>query len=247
MVSAMNGKEPIERRIVRERKDIQKRGQIKDIFLPQYRKTGLLLNFTFTTSVLVYFGISVISERLFENYSLYIGVSVTNLSELPAIALGLLMSRISWWWMMIYTRTIPALSLAVVTLLWPYATSVSWIWIVNVMLLFAARCLTLSACIVAITYNTVFFPTAIRATAVGLNFAVSAWGVLLAMFIVEDLNVKAALLFLSISSLVSCGISLFLTGITVEQCMTNYIDRSERQTSKKKDTEILIQLALCHN
>merc|ERR1719320_1666974 len=157
MISTMNGKEPMEGRMVRESKNIQKRGQFKDIFVPQYRKTGLLLNFTFTTSVLVYFGIAIISERLFEDYSVYISYSVTNLSELPAIAFGLLMNRISWRWMMIYTRTIPGLAMAVVAVLYSYVASESSVWIVNVVLVFAARGLSLAACIISITYYTVFY------------------------------------------------------------------------------------------
>jgi hypothetical protein len=118
LISIMNGKEPIEGRLVRGRKDnIQKRGQIKDVFVPQYRKTSIILNFTFTTCIFVYYGVSYISVRLFEDYSLYISESVTNLSEVPALALGLCMGRVGWRNLMIYTKTIPAISLAIVAVL----------------------------------------------------------------------------------------------------------------------------------
>jgi len=243
LVSTTNGKEPIEGRMVRESKDIQKRGQIKDLFVSQYRKTGSLLNFTFTTSVFVYFGISIISERLFEDYSLYISESVKNLSEFPAIAFGLLMRRISWRWMMINTRAIPAVALAVVALLYPYVTSVSYIWIANVILVFAARGLSLAACMIAITYYTVYYPTAVRATAVGFTFAISRLGVIVAMFIAEDLSMETALLILSITSFVCCGISFFLTDITIEKGITNQVDRTKRQTPEKKGAESSIPIS----
>jgi MFS family permease len=220
LVLTINGEEPFEGRMVRESLVI-KRGQIKDVFVPQYRTTSLLLITILGNCIVVYFGISYITERLFEDKTLYISEFITNFSELPGIAFGLFMSRISWRWMMTYTRLIPALALLIVYALWPYVASVSYIRIVNVVLVFAARGLSLTDSIVILTYYTVYYPTAIRTTAVGIGYGFSRLMILVILFVVEDFEIDTAVLILSINAFVGFGISLLLTDITIQKDMTN--------------------------
>merc|ERR1719334_2686078 len=111
---------------------------------------------------------------------------------------------------MTYTRLIPALALLIVYALWPYVASVSYIRIINVVLVFAARGLSLTDSIVILTYYSVYYPTAIRTTAVGIGYGFSRLMILLILFVVEDFEVETGLLILSITAFVGFGISLLL-------------------------------------
>jgi len=226
-----NGKKPMPGRLLHEHDCIEVRGKIKDLFVPNYRKATIILALAYTTDVLVYYGVDFISERLFVDSSLYISVTVTNLSELPAIASGILMNRIGWSWMTLYTKGATTLALLIVAILWDYSTSVSYIWVINVVLVFAARGLSLAASMVIMTYYSVYYPTAIRATALGLAFGLSRFGAMGAMFIAEDMNVIIALIVLASVSIISCLLCFLLTDMTIQEDLSNEVDYSEGRIS----------------
>jgi len=230
-VAKINGKEPLQGRLVRENKIIKERGRIKDAFVPRYRRATFILIFGYTTFCFVYYGVIFLSERLFETKSLYISLSLINLSELPAIIFGMYMPMIGWNWMTIYTRMIPALGVAIAAILWPYVDSVSYIWVINVVLVFAARGLSLTASMVILTHFSVYYPTAIRATAIGFALSISRLGAMGAIFISEDLEIETSLTILPIVSSVACVVSLFLKDISVKKELTNDVDRSISATA----------------
>jgi len=230
-VAKMNGKEPLRGRLVRENKIIEERGKIKDAFVPKYRWATFILIFGYTTVCFVYYGVIFLSERLFEDTSLYISESIINLSELPAITFGMCMPVIGWKWMTIYTRMIPALGIAIAAILWPYVDSVSYIWMINVVLVFAARGLSLTGSMVILSHFSVYYPTAIRTIAVGIGLSIARLGAMGAIFISEDLEIETSLTILPIVSSVACGVSLFLKDIHMMKELTNNIDRSISSTT----------------
>merc|ERR1719193_1586417 len=120
-IARMNGKQPLKGRLIQENTFVEKRGKIKDVFIPAYRNTSILLIFGLAAIWFVYIGVVFLSERLFEDYSLYSGELITNLAEIPGIILGMYMFKIDWKWMTIYTTIIPAVSLAIVTILYAYS------------------------------------------------------------------------------------------------------------------------------
>lgn len=227
----INGKEPIEGEMIQENKSIKLRGKIKDLFVPKYRKASCILAFVYMTAISVYWGIDFISGRLFENSSLYLSVSVTNLSEIPAVASTILMNRIGWRYMTLYTRGITSLCLAVVAFQYYSTISVSYIEIINVVLVFIARGLSLASSMVILVYYSTYYPTAIRVTAVGFGYGFSRVGAMGFMFIAEDLDIGSGLLILSIVSLLSCVPSLFLKNMTIKEELVNKVDRSECQNT----------------
>jgi len=226
----LNGKEPLSGRLIREHETIEERGKLKDVFVLKYRKASLVMILSYTTAFYAYYGVAFVSERLFENTSLYISESIINVSELPAIAFGMVMGKIGWKWMTIYTRIIPAFAIMITAILWRFVDSVSYIWMINVVFVFLARGLSLTALMVTGTYLPVYFPTAIRSTAVGLSIGVARLGEMVAIFISEDFEIETSLVIIPIVSLVACFGCIFLTDLSVEKELTNEVDRTITST-----------------
>jgi len=230
-IAKMNGKEPLKGRLIQENKLVEKRGKIKDVFIPVYRNTSFLLVFGYAAIFFVYYGVVFLSKRLFEDYSLYSSELITNLAEIPGIILGMYMFKIDWKWMTIYTTVIPALSLAIAAILYPYIDYVTYIWVINVILVFAARGLSLTGTMILLSNFTAYYPTAIRATALGLALALCRVASMVDTYIIEDLQIEIDLTILTIVSLVACGISVGLKDISGKQKFTNDVDRSIRETT----------------
>lgn len=231
-VFVTNGKEPLQGRMIQENKDVQERGKIVDIFLPKYRIASIILMFSYTANTLCYFGVAFISERLFENYSLYFSEVVITMAELPGASLGFLMNIVCWKWMTIYTRSIPSVSFAIVAILWNNVTSISYIWLINLILIFLARCLCWTSDMVILTYISTYYPTAIRATALGVNLSFARVGMIATMFIAEDLSIPTGLTIMSAVSISACFVSLFLTDITIKDELIDTVDRRSSRALK---------------
>jgi len=225
-----NGKEPIKGKLFQDKKSEKKLGNIKDIFVPKYRYASFVLLTTFFTSGLGYYGVAFISERLFEDYSLYISESITNLAEIPGASFGLLMSTVGWKWMTIYTKGIPGICCAIIAVLWYQVESESFIWAINVILVFLGRGLSWTSLMVISTYISVYYPTSIRATAVGLSVAAARLGAITAMFITEDMGIVNGAATLSIIAIVSCLLAMSLKDITIKDGLVSKVDSFKFRT-----------------
>merc|ERR1719233_2517308 len=84
---------------------------------------------------------------------------------------------------------------------------------------------------IVLTYFSTYYPTAIRATAVGLGLALGRVSSMVDMYIMEDLQTEIDLTILTIVSLVAYGISLGLKEISGKNKFTNDVDRSTRETT----------------
>jgi len=97
---------------------------------------------------------------------------------------------------------------------------------INVILIFAARGFSFNALIVQLTYFSVHYPTAIRATAVGLGFGIARFGSMLSIYITEDLQIRIGLTILTTISLFSFVLSYFIDDISINRKLTNFVDRT---------------------
>jgi len=225
-VYKINRKDPIKGHMFKENKVIVARGDVRDVFAPKYLKTSCILIFNMVAIIMVYEGVLFISERLFQHSSLYMCEIVTMTSEFSVIGFGLLMERIGLRWMMMYTSFVPAICLAIAAVLWGYVPSISYIWMINLILIFAARGFSYNALLVQLTYFSVYYPTAIRATAVGLGFGITKFGSMLTIYITEDRKIPTGLAILTTISLLSFVLSYFIDDISINNKLTNFVDRS---------------------
>merc|ERR550534_2355758 len=88
-----NGKEDMEGRLIRTEK-ITIRGKRRDMFVPRYLKTSFIMILLFIIGQFCYYGIVLVSERLFVDSSLYVCEFVTTLAELPVCVSALYMDKI---------------------------------------------------------------------------------------------------------------------------------------------------------
>jgi len=226
-----NGVQPMEGRLVRQ-DEISKRGEIRDVFISNYRKTSLALIVSITVGVMVYYGVVFLSERLFRGSTLYFCELITALSEIPAIPIGLLMNKTGRVSMMCITRTVATVCIAVVALQQYYEFAESYVQTLNLILIFCARCACAVNQITIMLYYTEYYPTAIRATAFGLGYAISKFGSAGATYISEDLSIVAAATALAIFCAVSCVATLFITEETTYKKMTDIVDRTDYTNTK---------------
>merc|ERR1719285_269953 len=110
----VNGKGAIEGRRLERKETVTVRGKIMDIFVPKYQKTSILIILNMVTSVLCYYGIVFVSERLLDDSSLYFNEFITTLAELPAIGFAWLIDRTGRKWMLINTSIVNTIGFSLI-------------------------------------------------------------------------------------------------------------------------------------
>jgi len=221
----MNRIDSIEGRLVKENKKITVRGQVCDLFVPQYRWTTLILYINFLLTM--YYGIVLLSERLFEDYSLYLTELITTFSEIPAMALG-------WWTInksgrkmtIIYSMAVSSIGLVSVVFLWNDRTSETYIWIIIILAVFSVRG---ALCVHSITlklYLSEYYPTAIRATAVSCGLGFAKLGSIIGTFISEDFSLVTSTGVITTLTGIGFFTSLMISEDTTYRELTNDVDRT---------------------
>jgi hypothetical protein len=99
---------------------IDLRGKVKDMFVQKYRKTSFLMVINFMMSLGCYYGIVFVSERLFQNTSLYECEFITTLAELPAVVVAWYIDRIGRKKMMEVTWTLETIGFFIIAIFWFY-------------------------------------------------------------------------------------------------------------------------------
>jgi len=223
----MNRVEPLAGNLLHENKIITVRGQVKDLFLPEYWRTSVVLGINLLNSTMSYYGIIYLSERLFEDYSLYSCEILTTLSELPGYAFGCFtMNRFGRRNMIVFTIGFATFNFAVIVILWRYLLDNSYARVVITIAVFLVRCATSLHSISVRLYLSEYYPTAIRATAVGAGLAFSRFGAIAGTFVSEDLDiVKSSTVFTMVSA-IGFFTSLLITEDTTYKILTNDVDRT---------------------
>jgi len=225
-----NGQQDMEGRLVRTEK-ITIRGNIKDMFVPKYRKTSFVMIFLFTVSIFCYYGIVFISERLFVDSSLYVCEFVTTTAELPAIGTAWSIDKIGRKTMISLTWFTTTIGFVLIAVLWFYDYSDQYCMVIVV---FFVRFSSFLNTIAVYLYFIEYYPTAIRATAMGLGYSMTRLSTSGAVFISEDIPISKANILFGASSAIACIVSLFIPEDTTGKILTNSINRSN---SRKLDVE----------
>jgi len=226
MVLKSNKKEPMKGHLIHENEVIEIRGQIKDLFVPKYRRTSLVLGINLINSIASYYGIIFLSERLFADYSLYLCELLTTLSEIPGLLFGsFTMNRIGRKYMIIFTMFFATLFFLCIVLLWHYEYENPYAWVIIVIVVFMTRSATALHAISVKLYLSEYYPTAIRATAVGSGLFLCKFGAIGGTLVSEDLGVLAASIVFTCVAAMGFGTSLLIKEDTTFKILTNDVDR----------------------
>jgi len=220
-----NGKEPIEGRLVRTEK-ITFRGKVKDLFVPKYKLTSILMIINFMIGFAVYYGIAFVSERLFVNASLYVCEFVTACSELPALGVALFIDKIGRKDILLYTWILNIIGFSLIAIFWLYSYEY-----LLVIVVFVVRLSSLVNNVALMIYFTEYYPTAIRTTALGTAYAMSRISVAAFTFISEDVDIVTANLLFCASSVIAFICTFFVPEDTTGKILTNHVDRADCLTT----------------
>jgi len=228
MVLKSNKKEPMKGHLIHENEEIQIRGRIKDLFVPKYRRTSLVLGINLINSIATYYGIIFLSERLFADYSLYLCELLTTLSEVPGLLFGsFTMNRIGRKYMIIFSMFFATIFFLSIVLLWHYEYANPYAWVIIVIVVFLTRSASALHAISVKLYLSEYYPTAIRATAVGTGLFLCKFGAIGGTLVSEDLDVLTASIVFTIVAAMGFATSLLIKEDTTMKKLTNEVDRAD--------------------
>jgi len=220
-----NGKNPMEGRLVRTEK-VTLRGKVKDLFVPKYRMTSVLMIINFVITISCYYTIAFVSERLFVNTSLYVCEFVTACSELPALGIAWFIDSIGRKNTLLYTWIIDIFGFTLIAIFWLY----NWDAYILVALVFIVRLSTTVNNITTILYFTEYYPTAIRSTALGTAYALSRFSSSAGTFISEDVDLVTGNFLYGAFSVIGFVCAFLVPEDTTGKILTNSVDRTDCRT-----------------
>lgn len=231
MVLKSNKKEPMTGHLIHEDEVVEFRGRFKDLFVPKYRRTSLVLGTNLINSMAAYYGIIFLSERLFSGYSLYLCELLTTISEIPGFLFGsFTMNKIGRKYMIIFTMFFATFYFLCIVLLWHYEYDDQYAWVIIVIAVLLTRSATSLHGISVKLYLSEYYPTAIRATAVGSGLFLCKFGAIGGTLISEDLDVLTASIVFTIVSAMGFATSLLIREDTTFKILTNDVDRNDAQS-----------------
>jgi MFS family permease len=190
----------------------------------------MLTNFFCTT--FCYYGICFISERLFQAGDLYVSMFCTSISELPAIFLAVMfIDRTGRKGMMNICWLVFCIICLVIMLLHPGEISEGNQRMMDIILVFLARCSVTMLFLVVFVYFAEYYPTIIRSTAVGFGSSLGRIAGMITTVVAEDLSLVHAMLIYSILGLCSVVITLILPQDTTGLKMKDFVDRCNMEMS----------------
>eukprot|EP01083_Nonionella_stella_P003175 9057_1 len=212
-VAQVNGVElPDGWTLISDRKD--KRGRIKDLFEERFRDTTVLLYIIYSCCVFSYYGISFISVRYFDRLDeinhlethLYWEMTITTFAEVPALLFGVMfidrLGRRGVMNVAFFCFSISCYLLIVHQL--------QVIRIVGIGLVFVARMWINLGFIGLGIYFVEFYPTYIRATALGLAVSLGRFAGIITTFTAESMSITLGLYLYGCAGLIA-----FITSILI--------------------------------
>jgi len=218
------------------------RGKVKDLFVPAYRTTSVIMLTNFFSVTFCYYGICFISERLFKSGNLYRSIFLTTLSEMPGIFIAVFfldwtgrkgMMKICWF--VFGTLTL------LTTLLPPTDSSSSLQRTFDVTFVFIGRCAISTLFFVLFIYFSEYYPTVIRTTALGFASSMGRIAGMITTFVAEDTEVVAAMLIYTIFGFFSFFLTVLLPQDTTGMEMRDQVDRGKVEMStysRNRDEDI---------
>jgi len=248
-VFKMNRVEPPAGHLINENKRITVRGQVKDLFVPVYWRTSVILGINLFNSIMTYFGIIFLSWWLFQDYSLYGCEILTTLAEIPGYILGwFAMNIIGRRDMIVYTIGFGTITFAVIVILWRYLLDDPYAWVLLAIMVFLARCASTLHAITVKLYLSEYYPTAIRATAIGAGIGFGKVGAMTGTFVSEDLHIVTSSTVFTIVSAVGLFTSLLITEDTTHRILTDDVDRTPSRlvsSISKQSNKQYVLVSMC--
>jgi len=209
-----------------------KRGKVWDLFVPAYRKTSFIMLTNFFTVTFCYYGICFISERLFKSGNLFSSMFLTTLSEVPGILFGVFfLDKTGRKGMMNICWAIFAVLSLVITCMPPRDGAGSLQTILDVTFVFISRCAVSTLFYVLYVYFSEYYPTVIRAVALGFGSSLTRFAGMITTFVAEDLSVATAMLAYTLVAFMSLVLALLLPQDTTGLIMKDQVDRGGLEMS----------------
>lgn len=188
-IARINGKDLPSGNLVGKSSTNQERGtSMKDLWLPAYKLTTNLLFISFFCCVLTYYGISFLSEHVFEGKNVYWEMMITTSSEIPGLLIGFcVLDRIGRR----NTLTLFYTLFTVCTFLLIF-DSIAKNQSAAILLIFIGRLCISSAFYTLYIYFSEFYPTVIRNRALGSASAIGRIAGITTNFIVTNMNISSA-------------------------------------------------------
>mmetsp|Transcript_50501 Transcript_50501/g.80425 ORF Transcript_50501/g.80425 Transcript_50501/m.80425 type:complete len:551 (-) Transcript_50501:286-1938(-) len=164
----------------------KKRGRLRDVFTKKYRRTSFLLYLMLVASVFSYFGLSFIAERIFidDAGNQYEENVVAVLGEVPALIIGIIViDRIGR-----KTTLTACFSIYACVCFLLCFESIRSIASFGVSLVFIGRMFISLAFMTEFIYFSEFYPTAIRATAIGGASSLDEVSKIAADYLAQDIS-----------------------------------------------------------
>eukprot|EP01083_Nonionella_stella_P042745 115410_1 len=213
----------------------KKRGRIADVFEKEYRSTSILLYTMLGTSVFSYFGLSFIGERIFidDPGDQYKENMISVLGEVPALLIGMIvMDRVGRkttlkCCFLVYTTVCVLLCFA----------DIRNVEFLGVLLVFSGRCAASLAFMTQFIYFSEFYPTAIRATAIGGASSLDEISKICADYLAQDISdiTKAMMIFAAIGC-ISLTTSFLLPHETLGRQLNDDVDYGSKMELHTRGT-----------
>lgn len=202
--------------------DKSERGAVSLIFVPAYRYVSILLLIIFWTETFCYYGISIITPRYFKGDSLYTSSLIATCGEIPGII-------VAYFYLDQIGRKnflICGYSLFIVSTY--LMAAFSSIPEVAMFVSFFSRMAINSCFMVLFVFYSEYYPTVVRAIALGAGSAVGRIGGLCTNYVAENTNisVEIALTIYATTAIIALVCSILLPIDTTGREMRNSIDYS---------------------
>lgn len=187
----------------------QKRGRLRDVFTKKYRKTSILVYTMLITSVFSYFGLSFIGQRIFidDDGDQYEENLLSVLGEIPPIIIGyLVIDRIGRKTTLNVCFTIYCVACFLLCF-----NAIRGVAMFGVTLIFIGRMFTSLAFMTQYIYFSEYYPTTIRATALGGASSLDEISKIAADYLAQDIqNISKGMIVFGVVGIVSLMCSFFI-------------------------------------
>mmetsp|Transcript_10451 Transcript_10451/g.15705 ORF Transcript_10451/g.15705 Transcript_10451/m.15705 type:complete len:491 (+) Transcript_10451:28-1500(+) len=204
---------------------IESRGRLCDLFQRQYRDVTVKLYVIYSCCVFSYYGLSFLSVRYFDmldelyhlQRELFLEMTITTFAEVPALLLGMaLIDRLGRRGVMNVAFMCFAVSCYLLVL-----HSLQHTRVIGIALVFIARMWINLAFIGLGIYFVEFYPTYIRATALGFAISLGRFAGILTTFIAESLSITLGLYLYGCIGLVAFIASVLIKTDTKKKLMSD--------------------------
>jgi len=200
------------------------------MLVPEYYRTTILLMLLCMTSLTTYFDVVFVTTKLFTSSNVYLCVFVTTLGEVPSLLLGLLINKTGRKFMIVLTWVLSAVCFVIIIAMLNTHNEF-YSNVVNIVCVFTLRCVLMTNWTATILYVVEYYPTAIRATALGMGYAMSKIGSIIGVYLPVDVDMTLGSTIIAAFCVVSVVLTCLLKVDTSDKVLTNEVNRTGSKLS----------------